>query len=147
MAMDDIARQFVGAWRLVASQQKLADGTTRHNPFYGPGGVGYIIYSDAGYMCVVNMDPSRPQWKNEFAPTEAELRSAIGGLMAYAGAYEVNAKERYVIHHVEVDKIPNRVGAKQKRFFTFSENRLILRPEPPLPAGVTDYWLTWERLG
>lgn len=132
---------------MVSSQQKMADGTTRNNPFYGPGGVGYLVYSDAGYMCVVTMDPSRPQWKNQAAPTEAELRSAVGGLMAYAGPYEVNAAEQYVIHHVEVDKIPNRVGAPQKRFFTFSGNQLILRPAPPHPEGVVDYWITWERVG
>ncbi|HWP85506.1 MAG TPA: lipocalin-like domain-containing protein [Terriglobia bacterium] len=144
--MSEIARQFLGAWRLVGSQQKLADGSVRNNPFYGPGGVGYLIYSDSGYMCVVTMDPSRPRWKNEAVPTEAELRSAMGGLMAYAGPYEVNAEGGYVIHHVAVDKIPNRVGAKQKRFFTFSGDQLILRPEPPLPAGVADYWLTWERI-
>jgi hypothetical protein len=146
-ASDDVARKFVGAWRLVASQQKLADGTVRDNPVYGPGGVGYIIYSASGHMCVVNMDPSRPKWKNVAAPTETELRSAMGGLMAYAGRYEVNSAEGYVLHHVEVDGIPNRVGAKQKRFFQFSGSRLLLRPESPLPEGVIDYWITWERLG
>jgi hypothetical protein len=144
--MDEIARQFLGAWRLAGSEQKLADGTTRNNPIYGPGGVGYIIYSHTGHMCVVTMDPSRPKWQTESVPTESELRSAMDGLMTYAGPYEVNAGEGYVIHHVEVDKIPNRIGAKRKRFFTFSGNRLILRPAPPLPEGVVDYWVTWERI-
>jgi Lipocalin-like domain len=144
--MDNAKKQFVGAWRLVSSQQKMADGTTRNNPFYGPGGVGYLIYSETGHMCVVTMDPSRPQWKNEAAPTESELRSAMSGLMAYAGTYEVNATEQYVIHHVELDKIPNRIGARRKRFFAFSGTHLVLRPEPPMPEGVVDYWLTWERI-
>ena len=143
---EEIAKQFVGTWRLVSAVQTLADGTTRPNPVYGPGGVGYIIYGDSGRVCVVNINPSRPQWKNESSPTEAEVRSAVHGMIAYAGSYEVNHEQGTVIHHIEVDAIPNRVGTHQKRFFIFSGNRLILRPEPPLPKGVVDYAITWERV-
>jgi len=145
-ASENAAKQFVGTWRLVSAVQRLADGTTRSNPLYGPGGVGYIIYGDTGRVCVVLMDPSRPKWKNEAAPTEAELRSAMNGLMAYCGTYEVNVGEGTVIHQIEADRIPNRVGTHHKRFFTFSGNRLILRPAPPLPEGVVDYAITWERV-
>jgi len=144
--MDNVAKPFVGAWRLVSAVQQMADGSKRNNPMYGPGGIGYLLYSDSGRMCVVNIDPSRPQWKNASAPTEIELRSAMKGIMAYAGRYEVNAEQGYIIHHIEMDAVPNRVGTKQKRFFTFLDNRLILRPEPPLPEGVVDYWVTWEHI-
>ena len=144
--MDNVAKQFIGAWRLVSAVQQMADGSKRNNPMYGPGGIGYLLYSDSGRMCVVNIDPSRPQWKNASAPTEIELRSAMKGIMAYAGRYEVNAEQGYIIHHIEMDAVPNRVGTKQKRFFTFLDNRLILRPEPPLPEGVVDYRVTWEHI-
>ena len=145
--MGNAEKQFVGAWRLVSAVQHMDDGSKRNNPLYGPGGIGYILYSDSGRVCVVNIDPSRLQWLKESAPTEAELRSAMKGIIAYAGRYEVNAEQGYIIHHIEVDAVPNRVGSSAKRFFEFTGNRLILRPEPPLPAGVTDYRITWERVG
>jgi Lipocalin-like domain len=142
----DVIRQFVGTWRLVSAVQHMADGGTRNNPVYGPGGVGYILYGDTGRLCVVNIDPSRAKWVNESAPTDAELRSAMKGLIAYAGRYEVHPADGYVIHHIEVDAVPNRVGSSQKRFFEFTGNRLILRPAPPHPPGIVDYLITWERV-
>ena len=148
--MDNIAKQFVGTWRLVSAVQHLTDGTMRNNPIYGPGGIGYIIYGDAGRLCVINIDPVRPKWAKESAPTEEELRAAMKGLIAYAGRYEVHVAEGYVLHHIEVDAVPNRVGSTQKRFFEFPSeftgNRLILRPAPPHPPGIADYLITWERL-
>jgi len=141
-----IARQFVGMWRLVSWPQRLADGTWRSNPTYGPGGVGYLIYTEANRMCAMVMDPSRPLWNSESSPTEAELRSAMNGLTAYCGTYEVNAAEGFVVHHVEVERIPNRVGTSLKRFFTFSGNRLLLRPAERLPKDVLEHVITWERV-
>ena len=70
----------------------------------------------------------------------------MNGLMAYAGRYEVNAESGFIIHHIEVDAIPNRVGSSAKRFFEFTGNRLILRPAPPLPSGIVAYLITWERV-
>ena len=145
-SQESVAKQFVGTWRQVSSVQRMADGSTRSNPMYGPGGVGYLIYTDAGRVSAMVMDPSRPHWKSQSAPTEAELRSAMNGLTAYVGTYEVNAGEGSVIHHVELDKVPNQVGARLKRFFTFSDGRLTLRAAPPLPPGVVEYTITWERV-
>ena len=144
--MENIAKKFIGTWRQVSSVQRLADGTMRSNPMYGPGGVGYLIYTEAKRMCVIVMDPSRPAWKNEAAPTEAEVRSAMNGLMAYCGTYEVNAEQGFIVHHIEADKVPNKVGTSQKRYFEFSGSRLLLRPAPPLPEGVAEYVITWERV-
>jgi hypothetical protein len=143
---DDVAKQFVGTWRQVSSLQRMADGTTRSNPMYGPGGVGYLIYTEANRVSAMVMDPGRPHWKSQSAPTEAELRSAMNGLTVYCGTYEVNPAEGSVTHHVELDKIPNQVGARLKRFFTISGNHLILRAAPPLPPGVVEYTITWERV-
>lgn len=143
---NDIAGQFVGAWRLVSTEQRLADGTTRPNPAYGPSGVGYLIYADANRMCAVLMNPNRPKWSSEAAPTEQEIRSAINGLSAYCGTYDVDVEHGFVVHHVELDRVPNAIGTIRKRFFVFSGNRLVLRPAPPLPEGVVDSSLTWERV-
>ena len=139
--------KFIGAWKYVSAVEQYADGTTKPQPRYGENGVGYIIYSAKSKMCVMIMDAKRPKWASKKEPTEAELRSTVNGLMAYAGTYEVNEDEGFVVHHIEVDLAPNRVGTAPKRYYIFEENRLILRPVEPLPKDVIDYRITWERAG
>jgi len=86
------------------------------------------MYSETGRMCAVLANPDRPRWKSKTAPEDAELRSAFDGLVAYCGTYEINEAEGYVVHHIEMDKVPNLAGTDRKRYFTFSKNRLVLRP-------------------
>ena len=99
-----LAAELVGTWRLTATRQVLSDGTVRPEVGLGPRGVGYIITSDAGRMCAFLSNPDRPKWKSQEAPTDTELRAAFEGVVAYCGTYEVNEPERYVVHHVEMDK-------------------------------------------
>ena len=141
-----VRSQLVGTWRLVSATQRLADGTARPDPQTGPRGNGYLMYSETGRMCAVLANPDRPKWKSETAPAEAELRSAFGGLVAYCGTYEVNEAEGYVVHHIEMDRVPNLAGTDRKRYFTLSGGRLVLRPAPPLPAGVKEWIVEWERV-
>ena len=143
-SQDDIAKQFVGMWRLVSWTERLADGTTRQNPF----SVAYIIYTDTGHMCYVGMNPNRPRWKLEAAPTPEEALSGITGLGAYCAAVEIHAKEGFVIHHVEIERSPNLVGRARKRWFTFQgQNRVSLRIDTPeLISPVVESILTWERV-
>ena len=141
----DIARQFVGTWRLVSWTQRLADGTTRPDPR----NVGYLIYSDAGYMCYASMAANRPLWASDNSPTGAEAVATMGApLNAYCARVEVRADEGYVLHHVQVDKSPNMVGRTRKRWFTFQgPNRLALRMDPSeLAAPVVESTLLWERI-
>ncbi|HYA44273.1 MAG TPA: hypothetical protein VED59_01600 [Acidimicrobiales bacterium] len=49
---DAVAKQFLGVWRLVSTEQRLVDETTRPSPEFGLNGVGYLMYSDAKRMCV-----------------------------------------------------------------------------------------------
>jgi len=141
-SQDEIAKQFVGMWRLVSWPERLADGTTRQDPK----SVAYIIYTDTGHMCYVNMDPNRPRWKSAAAPTPEEALSGITGLGAYCATVEIHAKEGFVIHHVEIDAVPNTVGTDRKRWFTFQgPNRLSLRTDPPT-AGTVESTLIWERV-
>ena len=97
-------------------------------------------------MCWVAMAPSRPTWAAD--PTEAEESAAFRGLGAYCGAVELNADDGFVIHHVEIAKLPSAVGIERKRWFEFDgPDRLNLRVEPtenvpPLVESV----LVWERV-
>ncbi len=145
-SQDAVAKQFIGVWRLVSTEQRMADGTTHPSPAFGPNGVGYLMYSDAKRMCAVLMNPARPQWVVPSNPTEQEVRSAMNGLVAYCGTYDVDAGEGSVVHHVELDTVPNTIGTDRKRFFTITGNRLVLRLAPPLPEGVLESSLTRERV-
>lgn len=140
---DDIAKQFLGIWKLVSWEQRLADGTTRQ----APNSVGYIIYTETGHMCYVGMNPNRPKWASR-TPTEPEALSAITGLGAYCGTVDVHPDERFVLHRVEIERIPNNVGMLRKRWFTFhSPDRVSLRvDEPELIPPIVESILTWERV-
>lgn len=138
--------QLVGTWRLVSATQRLADGTVRPDPQTGPKGTGYLIYTKSGRVCVVVANPERSRWASVQAPTEADLRNAFDGLVAYAGTFEVNESERYVVHHIEVDRVPNSIGADRKRFCAVSGNRLVLKAAPPLPSNVEEWTIVWERV-
>jgi hypothetical protein len=97
-------------------------------------------------MCAVLTDPSRARWKSEESPTEAELRSTFEHFVAYCGRYEVNEEQGFVVHHVDIDLVPNSVGTDLKRHVSLEGNRLKLRPMEPLAKGVVEYTLTWERV-
>jgi hypothetical protein len=103
------------------------------------------MYDATAHVCVVLANPDRPVWKTRTAPTDAEARSALGGLVAYCGTYETNEQQRFVIHHVEADRNPSIVGTDRKRFATLTGNRLILRPAD-LPAGVTEWTVEFDRV-
>ena len=69
-SQDDIAKQFVGMWRLVSWAERLADGTTRQNPR----SVGYIIcnYLHRYWSHVLC------QHESESAPMEVRSRADTG---------------------------------------------------------------------
>ena len=141
-----LREQLVGTWRLVAAQQRLSDGSVRPDPQPGPRGVGYIMYDATGHMCVVLANPDRPAWKAPRSPTDAEVRSAFDGLVAYCGTYDTNEQEHRVTHHIEADREPHIRGTDRTRLATVTGNRLVLRPID-LPAGVKEWTVEWERAG
>jgi hypothetical protein len=104
------------------------------------------MYDATGHMCVVLANPDRAVWKAPKSPTDAEVRSAFEGLVAYCGAYETNEEKHYVIHHVEADHEPGLMGTNRTRLATVTATRLILRPVD-LPAGVAEWTVEFERVG
>jgi hypothetical protein len=139
--------QLIGTWRLVSSSQRLTDGTIRPDPQTGPNGTGYLVYTESGRVCVVVGNPERSRWASVQTPTAAELRSAFDGLVAYGGTFEVNEAGQYVVHHIEVDRVPNATGTDRKRFCSISGDRLTLSAAPPLPKDVKEWNIVWERVG
>lgn len=141
-----LRESLVGTWRLVSARQRLSDGSVRADPGPGAHGVGYIMYDATGHVCVVLANPDRPKWNSPKSPTEAEIRSAFAGVVAYCGTYETNEQQQYVIHHVEADKNPQIMGTDRIRRATVNGDQLILRPVD-LPAGITDWTVKWKRVG
>jgi hypothetical protein len=143
---DLLRNPVVGTWRFVSSTQRLAHGTTRPDPQTGPRGIGCLIYTKTAQVCVVVGNFERPRWQSPRVPKGSEVRNAIDGFTAYAGTFELNERERSVVHHIEIDRVPNSVGAERKRFCSITGNRLTLRAAPPMPAGVQEWTIVWERV-
>ena len=142
---NNIAKQLAGMWRLVSNPQRLADGTTRQ----GLNSVAYVFFdTDASHMCFVSMNPNRPQWKSETAPTPEEGLSAIRGFGAYCATVEIHPKEGFIVRQYEIDQIPNAVGRTTKRWYTFQgTNRMSLQIDTPeLNLPVVESTLIWERV-
>lgn len=144
-SQQEIAKKFAGMWRLASNPQRLADGTTRE----AANSVAYAFFdADASHMCFVSMNPSRPEWKSETAPTPEEALSAMKGFGAYCGTVEIHAKEGFILRRYEINQNPNAVGRTTKRWYTFQgTNRMSLRVDTSeLTSPVVDNTLIWERV-
>jgi len=144
-SQEDAAKKLAGMWRLVSNPQRLADGTTRE----GSNSVGYAFFDANGtHMCFLSMNPSRPKWKSETAPTPEEGLSAIRGLGAYCATIEIHPKEGFMIRHYEINQNPNAVGRTTKRWYTFEGmNRMSLRVDSSeLNPPVVETTFVWERV-
>jgi hypothetical protein len=139
-----VAKQLLGMWRLVGWTQRAADGTVRN----GQTDVGYLVYTDVNRMCAVMMDSTRPKWTPGAPATVPDAVARFAGFISYCARVEVNAKEGYVLHHVDVERSPNIVGTVRKRWFTFEgPNRLVLKIDAAeLGAAQQESRLVWERV-
>src|SRR5262245_13384367 len=89
--MNEIARTFVGVWRLVYSISIGPNGATEY-PF-GDDAIGYIYYSDTGIMAVqISRRDRRPSVNHASLPHE---------YLAYFGRYEIDVERRAIRHFVE----------------------------------------------
>jgi len=133
-ADEQIARQFVGTWRLLTWTQRLNDGTTRPSPLASK---GYLIYGDSGHMCAVLTNPEK----------SADGSARPAGGITYCARTEVHAQEGFVLHLVDVDADPTAVGTVRKRWFKFDgADRLTLRIDAAdAPSGV-ESTLVFERV-
>jgi hypothetical protein len=146
-AAGPLASALIGAWRLQSAERRLTDGTVLPSPLYGPNGVGYLLYSAAGQMCVMLADPSRESWASTDEPTVKELQAIHDHFVAYCGRYEVNEEAAVVVHHIEMHVTPNYIGDIAPRRVSLEGSRLTLSLLPEeLPAGTLEYAFTWSRV-
>ena len=137
--------KLVGTYKLVTSEVKDQNGTWRPTPDYDS--IGYITYSDTGYMGVHVMRKNRAKFAAT-QPTPGEAQEALRGYSAYYGPYTVHEDENepFVVHH-RVGQINPGGEVDAKRFVDFVGNQLILTPAPA--SGGKEQatrHIVWERL-
>ena len=135
----------VGTWRLLSLEMTGPVGQVSYP--LGHDAVGYVIYTEDGYMCVAMMDAHRP----EFAggdPRQATIEEKVAAwdtYVSYCGRYEI--RDNKLIHHVAVGFFPNWVGAELERTIEFSGSRLSIWTPPFLIDGQQQTSHTiWERV-
>jgi Lipocalin-like domain len=141
-----VREQFVGTWSLVSFEFRRSDGTVTN--VMGTDATGVLIYDANGRVSAQMMRADRPRFASgdQQKGTADEMRAAFEGYLAYFGDYDVDEKERTVIHHTQAALFPNLVGQDQKRFYEFAENRLTLTTPPIVVGGVSVTGiLVWER--
>jgi hypothetical protein len=114
--MDDPRRAIVGMWRLAHYVEFRPDGTTNY-PF-GEDAIGYISYSESGFMSV------------QMSPRQRAQTRAVGQLdyLAYFGRYELDTERQLVRHFLEGQFFPGRHPEMLERKFRFYDDKLSLRP-------------------
>jgi hypothetical protein len=141
------AHRLIGTWRLVSAGNIRKDGSLEPFSEYGPHPIGYLMYDSTGHMCVSLANPDHPHWANAAKPTDAEKIESFRAMFAYCGTYEVQEKEKRVIHRPEMASWPHYVGTNQLRPYRFEGNHLILSDHEQAPDGEDGaYRITWERV-
>src|ERR1043166_4512230 len=138
---------FVGAWKLVSTEEKLKDGSSRPYQDVGPHGTGYLMYTADGHMCAELTGADRPKWN---APaTSAQKIAAMDTFSAYCGRFEVDEVNHVMWHYPDLALDPNFVGTKQRRPYRFEGNRLIFSDKQAADEHdqTVDRWtIVWEKV-
>jgi hypothetical protein len=138
-------KQFVGTWKLVSSQETLADGTVRPYGF-GPHPAGMLMYDAKGNMCAQVVNTDRPKWKDPDKPTADEIKTAFDGFGGYCGTYTVDESSGTMAHHPEIAVDPNLVNQAKPRNYRFDGNHLIYNGTDSTPSGDSKWVMTWEKV-
>ena len=144
-SVSNVHALIVGTWELVSTEEDLADGSKRPYQDIGASGKGYLMYTADGHMCAAGMNPDRPAWKDRNKPTGAEKLRAIEGFFAYCGRYEIDVANHAIYHYPEVAWMPNFVGTKQQRPYTFDGELLTFSGKNTNRPGVESWAITWRK--
>jgi Lipocalin-like domain len=123
-----LAEKLVGTWRIV----RFTDTDTRGKVTYlfGENPKGYIVYDPTGHLSVQLMRmPSQPPFAagDDDKGTDAEVRSAYDGYVAYFGTYRVDEAKSVVTHVVEGSLKPSYTGTDRPRPFKLDGDVLIIQ--------------------
>jgi hypothetical protein len=114
---------------------------------FGPDAIGYVMFSEDGFMSVSVMSANRPKFSSADimrGSTEEKVKAAET-YIAYCGKYEI--QDREVTIHPEVSFFPNWVGVDQIRIWDLVADRLTLTTPPLLVAGEQQTaQIVWNRV-
>ena len=137
-------KPLVGTWQLLSWKNVDREDNTTY-PF-GEDAIGYVLYSEDGYMSTTLMTANRPKFETDdvLGGTTEERARAEKTYVAYCGKYEIN--ENKVTHHIKASLFPNWVGVNQERFFAFTDEKLTLSTDLILIDGkLQKAYLIWKR--
>jgi len=149
---DELAKKFVGSWRLVSIE---GNPPGRTGVYDRP--TGLLMYDPSGRISVqivlkADRKPFSPYAIGIVTATTEEKAAAFESYAAYFGTYTTDVKAGTVTHHLEDSLVPGRRGTDNVRWFEFQgPDRLLLTPVEDGKGGVlarkdATYKLLWERL-
>jgi hypothetical protein len=145
---NDATPRFVGAWRLLSCEAR--DSSERIQYPFGEQAAGQLFYDGAGNMGAQLMRANRPHFAagDPALGTDAEVRNAFDGYVAYFGTYSVDESNSAVTHKVTGASFPNWIGVDLVRYYTFDDDGRLRLSTPPIAAGglLLHYVLLWERM-
>jgi len=147
-ADDRTEKRFTGAWRLLSCETRDSSGEVQYPFGQRPG--GQLLYDGAGNMSAQLGRTNRARFvaRDPALGTDAEVRDAFDGYIAYFGTYSVDESVQAVTHHVVGASFPNWIGIDLVRHYAFDESGRLRLATPPIAVGgrSLEYVLLWERM-
>jgi hypothetical protein len=145
------ARDFVGSYRLRSFELRYDDGGIEHP--LGPDAEGLIVYTCEGFFSGQMMRRGRPKFAQARQSaaqkgfgSDAEIRAAFNGYVAYYCSYDVDEARRIVNHRIVSALNPNWEGQVNVRHYEFQGDILVLRsPDVTVAGRVGRSVLHWQR--
>lgn len=134
------ASDFVGSYTLHSFELRYDDGTADHP--LGRDAEGLIVYTREGFFSGQMMQKGRPKFaqarqsaaQKDFG-SDAEVRAAFNGYVAYYCTYDVDEAQKIVNHRIISALIPNWEGQVNVRHYAFKRDVLVLSSPPMIVNG------------
>ncbi|HKB89424.1 MAG TPA: lipocalin-like domain-containing protein [Opitutaceae bacterium] len=144
---DDFANKFIGTWKLISTSEKnVATGKiTPRAP-----SSGQLIYTPNGRLSVQIMKLDRPKVASGAftTATPEEMKGALDGFSSYFGTWELVPSEGCMIHVQDGNLLPNGIGQRAKRYYSFDAAGHLSLTTPARKVGAEEIAniFTWERI-
>lgn len=142
-----VRERIVGSWKLKSFQFNDANGGVVFP--LGEDALGYMIYTQEGYMASQLMAANRTPYRdaNPSRPTEEEAVASITSYFSYAGKFDVDAATGLLTHKIDVSLYPNWTGECQPRRVIFRGEDLELGSTTPVSLYGSEVTTTiiWTR--
>ena len=120
-----------GSWQLVRFEDTDPQGKVVKR--FGENPRGLFVYDSTGHLSIniARNPPTPPFATGDDAGTDAEVRAAFNGYVAYFGTYRVDVAKQVVMHVVEGSLKPSYTGTDQPRPFKLNGDVLIIGKTNP----------------